>query len=270
MTFAGRPAVIEFRVAGLRCRHDVDRRAANRAASNPSGDPAVAIGPGDSLHRERLGAKPTPQPVQFVVIARDAEFPLGLAVPGFQLFVAKRPRASDTVEPWQVEIARNEPRTVAAPCPRGTADHPVIAGLEGVLAAIGVVVIGLGPRFLLSQFQLSVFRGGRKFPALQLLVRRIHVAAVTLGVHRVMKLDALTEGGAVIAGLENQYLVVAEFGQLPRAQRSSNTRPNDDHIIFGVHGPPTVCCVVDDAYALLMATPTNNRSAGPKTRSGAP
>src|SRR5216684_1914568 len=169
MTFAGRPLVIEFRVAGLRGRRDINRRAANRATANPGGDPGVTVSPGNSLHRERLGAKPTPQPIQFVVVARNTEFPLGLAVPGFELFVAERPGASDTVEPWQVEIARNEPRTVAAPRPGGAADHPVIAGLEGVLAAIGVVVIGLGPRLLLGQFQLSVFRGGREFPALNSL-----------------------------------------------------------------------------------------------------
>src|SRR5712691_8109748 len=211
MAFAGRPLVIEFRVAGLRCRHDVDRRAANRAALNLGSDFGVAKGPGDSLHRERLGAKAAPQPIQFVVVARNTEFPLGLAVPGFQLFVAERPGAPDTVKPWQVEIAWNESRTVAAPCPCASADHPVIAGLEGVLAAVGVIKISLGPRLLLGQFQLSVFRGGREFPAPQFLVRRIHVAAVTWGIHRVMKLDALIEGGAVIAGLKDQYLVVAQL-----------------------------------------------------------
>jgi len=58
-----RPAA-RHRIPSLRacgCRHDVDRCTANRAALESwRGDPGVAKGPGDSLHRETAGSESAP------------------------------------------------------------------------------------------------------------------------------------------------------------------------------------------------------------------
>ena len=212
LAFTRRPAVEKLRIAGL-WRGDHPNLSVEHAGAIDSFlDLLVAVGQGDTRHRKRPAAKCPKDSIQRLMVAGYAEFPLGFAIPGFELVVVDRPVTTDTECTLQPKVAREKSRTIPSPRPRAAAHHPVIPGFEGMLRLWRIVVVLLLPFVpLILEFQLRVFRHWCKESARQIQVRRVHVAAIALTVHHILEKHTLGVGDGVITRLEDDDAVTSKL-----------------------------------------------------------
>src|SRR5437867_6815980 len=145
LSFTRRPAIEKLRIAGLRRGDHTNLRVEHADAVDPFLDLLVAVGQGNTRHRKRAAAKCPKDSVQLLMVTGDAEFPLGLAIPGFELVVVDRPVTTDTECTLQPKVAREKSRAIPSPRPRAAAHHPVVPGFEGMLRLWRIVVVLLLP-----------------------------------------------------------------------------------------------------------------------------
>src|SRR5262245_61374895 len=244
MTLAGRPTIIVGGVSRLWRGHDADFRPARRLSIDAFLDLLIAVAERDAAHGKRPAPITIEQSIQFFVVSGDAKFMLGFAIPRLQFMVINGPIATDTEFAFQLEIARDESGSIAAPRPSASANHSIISGLERILARVGIFVIVLRIISLVRELPLRLFRDRGEESAFEVHVRRIHVTPIALSIHSMMKLNSLPVCDFVVASLEDQDLaVMVILDQLPSAQGTCNAGSDDNNFVLVCHGCLHRTCV---------------------------
>src|SRR5215207_7006043 len=95
VSLTSRTFVVGYRIAGLRCRRNLDRRVTDFFPVDALPDQLIAISQCLPGHREVSGALAAKKAVQLFVVSRDAEFVFGFDVVVLEVIVTYRPVPSD-------------------------------------------------------------------------------------------------------------------------------------------------------------------------------